>query len=378
MKANLFIIKNIYSVLLIVIDTFFLILFRAINFHRIKSDYFLSNIGGLGDSILFLSLILKNKSSISSKGEVHLLINESYTSMFEKLKDSGFKIHTLNPKKYSRNLIYRIKSNFFFSRFQVKSTAKIRGGRNGIFDDSVIRFVNGEKIGLRHNSNDTAVNGLFPIISKFIEKLFFDQIIDFNSNYIVHEFQRNSLLMSNLFNLDNDNLIFDNDCFIETENYFNNPSILIDKKYCVLNIGANNIKRKWSVENFIILGKIIEEKHSLIPVFCGLDIDSLMLKNSNEIISNNSINLCGKLSLEELINIIKNSSLCISNDSGPANLAVSLNVSSITIKNSFSNYRFFPLPQDSSYKNHVTISGKNLDDITVKMVEKEIEKILFH
>lgn len=111
---------------------------------------------------------------------------------------------------------------------------------------------------------------------------------------------------------------------------------IVLQKYIVLNPNASDLRveRRWSSENFVaLIEKINEEFPNYIIILIGAENEK---KYVNGIISNlnikkNVIDSSGKLNMQELIVLIANASLIITNDTGPMHIAFALKTKTLAL-----------------------------------------------
>lgn len=93
------------------------------------------------------------------------------------------------------------------------------------------------------------------------------------------------------------------------------------KKYVVFLPGSskNNILKRWGVNNFVELSRLIQNNGSKVLILGGYDdIDVCnIIKKNNPLV----INLCNKLKLPHLIYFFRGAQCIIANDTGPTHLA---------------------------------------------------------
>jgi len=132
------------------------------------------------------------------------------------------------------------------------------------------------------------------------------------------------------------------------------------KEYICMNPNAGELalSRKWPKENFAELTKKILEKQTEVKVvYLGSSKESEYVKSIILSIGPNPklIDSSGELSLKELLIVLKNAKLLVSNDSGPLHLAVALKTPTVS---------FFgpetPVLYGHSGKNNI-VFFKNLD-----------------
>jgi len=127
--------------------------------------------------------------------------------------------------------------------------------------------------------------------------------------------------------------------------------ININEKYAVFVPGAGAKFRRWSAKNFAEIADFIIQKKKFKIKILGSKKDSEIAK---EIINNSNYpekikNLTGDTLLKS-INIIGNSNLLISNDTGAAHIAAATNTLTLCISNGNSFGKFHPYPKEISKK----------------------------
>jgi len=95
-------------------------------------------------------------------------------------------------------------------------------------------------------------------------------------------------------------------------------------RYIALNIGATKEANKWTSEGFASLASSIMKKYALPCVLTGGSLDRSMADKIIDITDNSVIDLAGKTSLQELIEVLAGSSAVVSCDTGPMHLGVAL------------------------------------------------------
>ena len=134
----------------------------------------------------------------------------------------------------------------------------------------------------------------------------------------------------------------------------NNQSKGISKKYVIFFVGGSEKYKKWNPHNFSKVASHLNSKYDYDIVICGSSEDekdaSIIKKNYKGEI----LDLVGKTSLSELIELISNADLILSNESSGSHIAAALNK-----KNIFVNYngrhlgRFLPYPKEITESYHV-------------------------
>jgi ADP-heptose:LPS heptosyltransferase len=128
-------------------------------------------------------------------------------------------------------------------------------------------------------------------------------------------------------------------------------------KYIVINPNASDlrIERRWAAQNFTALIKLILEKypHQDLVLIGAPSEKEYTQTVSNSINSDRLTNMAGKTTMDELIVLIKNAQLVITNDTGPMHLAFACNTPTVCL--------FGPCsPQQYGTQKNATIIYKGL------------------
>ncbi len=121
------------------------------------------------------------------------------------------------------------------------------------------------------------------------------------------------------------------------------------RDYIVVFPGASDIKKMWSAENFGILCKKINEVYNISILICGSESDKAAAKKIMEIAGIQNIeDKTRDGSLSELVTLISNAKLLITNDTCALHIGAALNTKTICITNGLHFGRFHPYPEDMS------------------------------
>ena len=117
--------------------------------------------------------------------------------------------------------------------------------------------------------------------------------------------------------------------------------------YIVVAPGASWGPKMWPVANFAqVITKLIKQ-FNIQVVFCGGQADQQVCHELHDLIStNNSSDLSGKTSLPELVEVIRDAKLLITNDSAPVHIAAAVGTPSVCILGGGHFGRFLPYPVD--------------------------------
>ncbi|MBD3181375.1 hypothetical protein GF312_03725 [Candidatus Poribacteria bacterium] len=121
------------------------------------------------------------------------------------------------------------------------------------------------------------------------------------------------------------------------------------KTIITIHPGSPIIFKRWSIDNYIKLSHRLYEKYRSRLVFIGVKEEEKIVEG---IVSHlercDTINLCGKTSLSQLIAVLSKSDIFIGNDSGPMHLASACGTKTIGLFGPSSPKRFGPYG-DNSY-----------------------------
>ncbi len=272
-------------------------------------------------------------------------------------------IHTVNIKKAKKNkslklLLTELKKLRKLPKYDVVIDTQ------GLIKSAVVsRFIPSHKrFGFDRLSAREYLSSFF-----YTNKVF----IDYSENVII----RNAKLISYALNLNisNDDLI-NKKPLLYPSNTFNNTILHVRKNNIIIIIGASFDCKKYPLEKY---REIVMSMNDNFIVTWGNEAEknqalSLADVSDNVIVSN-------KLSLGDLIGLIKKSDLVIGGDTGPTHMAWALNIPSITLYGATPGYRTtlvtdknLIIESDSEVNPYRT----NKNDYSIKSIEAiEVVKI---
>jgi ADP-heptose:LPS heptosyltransferase len=303
----------------------------------------LIRLDAIGDYVLFRNFIeALRKSEEFREYKITLLGNAAWKSLFEIL-DSEFVDETiwLDRTRFKEDLSYRyqILKKLAKKAYQVLICPTY--SREYFVTDSIVNYINAEeKIG--SSSNNTNIS----IALKKISDRYYSKLLPANPA-VMFEFERNKEFMQNL---------------LKKELTITRPSIKIDikqkhfelpQKYIVLFIGGSADFKKWPITKFIAVATHLQKRGSIDIILCGGVADQDEAKQFELLYNYPVINLVGKTSLVELLLVIKNAELMISNETSAPHIAVALDIPTIVLYNGSYFGRFAPYPDSITQKHFV-------------------------
>lgn len=124
------------------------------------------------------------------------------------------------------------------------------------------------------------------------------------------------------------------------------PSIVPEgAPYAVVNPGSNAPGRRWPVANYLEIAERLRQRGLRVAIVgtTGEKADVERLKAFAE--KDGVLDLIGKTTVPELMDMLKHAALVLTNDSGPAHLAVALGTPTLTVVGGGHFGCFFPYPE---------------------------------
>jgi ADP-heptose:LPS heptosyltransferase len=113
-------------------------------------------------------------------------------------------------------------------------------------------------------------------------------------------------------------------------------------QYCVLVPGASWRPRMWPIEYFAKVAQQLTKKNSLKIVLCGTTSERSLCEQITSLSGLDTLNLAGETTLIEMIEIIRNATLIIANESSAIHIAAATSVPAICVMGGGHFGRFLP------------------------------------
>lgn len=304
-----------------------LITFILPKYEKENTSILLLRLDNIGDFILWLGSAEKIKENYK-ESKIILICNSAFYDLAKEL-DYFDEVISLNIKNFNLNLKY--KYNFLKSLRKEKFKKVISPicSRNIVTEGIIKNIFAKEIIG---NYGDC--NNISPFQRKICDRNY-TKLIKTNPEHKMELYK----------NLDFINELFNKDYKLSL------PILKIQKKeriikgeYCIFFMGASNLKKCWEIEKYVEVAKTLKLK----IVLCGGKIEEGLGGRFLDLINDkkNIVNLIGKTSLIDIVNLIKKSKFILSNDSFSIHLATLLRVKSICILGGGHFGRFLPYPKE--------------------------------
>jgi len=351
----------------------------------------LIRLDAIGDYVLFRNFIeVLKKSEKYKEYKITLLGNIAWKDLSEEL-DREFvdEFIWLDKNRFKKDPVYRYKKLKEITEKGYEVVLSPVYSREFFYTDTIVKLVHAnEKIG--------SVGDLSNI-TKWLKKKsdkYYSKLIDARSE-IMFEFYRNKEFFEKLLNQKIDL----HKPHIDIKKIKQkNISFELPQRYAILFIGAGANFRKWNVGNFAKVGMWLKRKYGYEIVLCGGNSDRHDALKFRKYYVGEYLDLVGKTSLVELLYVIYNADLMISNETSAPHLAVALGNPKVFVISNGNHYgRFVPYPKDITENYYVIYhpeiekdldnykklsnsygyrSNLDINEISVESVIEKIEKVL--
>lgn len=354
----------------------------------VNKTILLIRLDAIGDYVLFRNFIeILKKTDEYKHYSITLVGNIIWKELATELeKDYISKFIWIDKKKFERNLFYR----------HAKLREITHNGYEIIFNPTYSRdFYCGDWIAKLVSAKEkiASIGDLSNMSArqKRISDQFYTKLIPATQN-IVFEFYRNREFFESLLKRS----IQLSKPHIDISKLKINLSL--PKNYVVLFLGASAAYRKWSPKNFAKIAQHIQNTYQIDILLAGSSSELNDVEEFNSCYSNENIfNLVGKTTLLELLYIISNSELLISNETSAPHFSVALGTNALVISNGNHYGRFTPYPPEMTNLYNVIYpslieenldhfqkmtnqygcgSNLNINDISIESVIKKIDCIM--
>lgn len=291
----------------------------------------------IGDCLLWYSQIKKIRDIFPEKNyNITLIGNKSWIGI---LPIGIFnEVIAIDRKKFFIPLLYRysILYKIFSSNYSYVINPIF--SRNFNLDDSIVRFSN-SKISIGHLGDLSNQKGYI----KRISDKWYKNLIKIDANNLT-EFEINSEFTKK-FGIDSEPDLAN---LTSIQLRFNSN---INEEYFVLAPGGSWLGKCWNPENFAKIAIEIKKDFGLKGVICGSINEREVANKINKMSNGGLIDLTGETTLEEVISILRNAKIIISNDNGVAHIAAALTKPMVCVLGGGHYGRFFPYPDKLNSKN---------------------------
>lgn len=288
-------------------------------------------VDAIGDYILFRNFIeIVKNSKQYCEYKIFLLCDKSWYELSCFLDDSITNV-SFDKMAYMSSHWYRYSLEYRLNNYQFDVIIQPTFSRTFMIDKLINQIQAPVKIGFNSDLSNISLK------EKLLGDTYYTHLIKASDQYMF-EFDRNREFFEQLLNKE----ILLEKPIITTKDHRIVPAPF--ENYIVVMIGANDKKRKWNIKNYAILCNYLILQYNVNIVLCGGQDDLNDICYFNELPQQKSVNLIGSTSLVDIVGIISQSNMIISNDTGLSHIAVSLKKPCLVISNGNHFGRFVPYP----------------------------------
>lgn len=122
----------------------------------------------------------------------------------------------------------------------------------------------------------------------------------------------------------------------------------IDSPYCVIVPGASWAPKTWPLENFAQLAQKIQSLYGIKIVLCGTTNEKIICRQLALICGGDVLDLAGKTTLIQLVELIRHAALVVTNDSSAVHIAASTDTNAVCVLGGGHYGRFLPYQLEAS------------------------------
>jgi ADP-heptose:LPS heptosyltransferase len=287
-------------------------------------------IDGIGDMVLFHPVFPHYAQALGiAPSDVTILGCQSWAGLAPAFFP-GIKFHAIDEHAYDRSLLYRFKVSLWLRRQNFAVTLLDSFMRKPLVADSLV-YVSGAPKRIVAK----------PYLSAKTRRLFdwylarCHRVID-TGPHPTHEIPRHFAFLSALAGRQ----IAPQPPRLPWRERV--PSLA--QPYAIINFGANEPGRRWPFENFVAIARDLARR-GLTVAFVGGPAEA---NYKNRLGDQGFIDLIGATTLEELLDLLRHAALVVTNETGPAHLAIGLGAPTITVLGGGQFGGWMPFPPEAA------------------------------
>lgn len=309
-----------------------------------KNHLLLVHLDAIGDYVLFRNMIAFLKESKKYRNYKITLVGNAAWQELAELLDGGWIDHFiwLERRRFDRDLRYRYRKLREITACGYEIAVSPVFSREFGFGDAIMRKVRAqEKIG---SIGDYSNIGRWR---KKVSDRFYTKLLPAHGE-LMFEFYRNREFFECLLG---------EPCAMEKPVLRLPPSAVdavLPQKYAVLFIGASMPFRKWPGNSFAQVARHLHKFHDYDIVLCGGPDDRAEAEVFAHEFGTNFLDLVGKTTLPELLQVIAQGDLMLANETSAPHLAVALEIKNVFVIYNGNHFgRFVPYPEAMRVPYHV-------------------------
>jgi hypothetical protein len=288
---------------------------------------------GIGDMVLFRNSLDHYAEAFAvERGDITVVGCESWGALAD-VVFNGYRVIAINEHAYAKKPLYRFAINLKMRRLAPATVVNDAYFRRALMADSLVWMMAPARL----LSSYPYINE--PTRSEYSWYLSgVDEVVD-TGPYPTHELIRHARFVSHFAGR---TIAAQAPCLNWPER---SGAALVEGRYVVLNPGSNEYGRRWPLEKYVSLSKWIAEK-GLKAVFVGKADERAQEGLIADVADDETIiDLTGKTSVPELLDLMKAAALVVTNDTGPMHLAIGLGAPTVAIIGGGHFGSFVPYPE---------------------------------
>ena len=323
----------------------------------------LSALGDIIHAMVVLQFIKNHNQNI----EVDWIVEESYRDLLNFHPDIN-KVHEVNIKNAKK------KTSVFLLLKELRRIRKLGPydlviDMQGLIKSAIISRLIPSKLTLGFDKSSARES----LASIFYNKTF---KLDYNKNVVERNFELIKFALELPYNKEE---IHHKLAFLHPTQQHLTPSLSNIKKNILLIPGASFSSKCYPVEKFAELTNLLDANYLIV---WGSNEEKLLADKIKKLAPH--VNICEKLSIEDLISLVSKTNLVIGPDTGPTHMGWALNIPSITLFGSTPGYRNTFITENNKviesksevnpYK--INKNDHSINEISAKEVAKMAQKLL--
>jgi ADP-heptose:LPS heptosyltransferase len=290
----------------------------------------------LGDFVLWIPIASALRKHWPWPGFRFMLIaNASWAELAQStgLFDEVLAVHR---KKLQRRLGYRFRTLFGFARLQAELVVNPINSRDPLSSDSVARAIfSKRKIAARGDTSEA-------LGQEKLANRWYDELVD-PSDPSAHESLRNRDFLARFAGTE----ITDPWPVLTVLQQGMQPVEISRGPYAVIAPGAEAPRKVWPPERFARMADKLVSESGLQVVLVGTPSELPQIKEVQDRCTLPVLNLAGKLTILDLLPVLRDAKLILTNDTGTAHLGAAFRVATVCIAGGGQFKRFVPYPDEA-------------------------------
>jgi len=289
---------------------------------------------GIGDMVLFRNALDHYAEVFGvDNGDITVIGCQSWSGLATEIF-KGYRVLAINEHAYAKRPFYRFSINLKVRRLAPKTVVSDAYFRRALMADSLVWMMAPARSVVSYPYINEPTRSEYSYYLSAV-----DEVVD-TGPYPTHELVRHARFVSHFAGRN----IAPEVPLLSWPDRSEKP--IIDGRYVVLNPGSNEYGRRWLLENYMALASWVAAR-GLKAVFVGKADESAKGDAVGELADGETIiDLTGKTSTPELLDIMKQAALVVSNDTGPAHLAIGLGTATVVIIGGGHFGSFVPYPKE--------------------------------